>query len=211
MPIQVVLADDHQVVREGIKALLEREESYKVVGEASDGWEAIRLTQELNPDVVILDIGMPLLNGLEAAREICTFSPDTASVVFSRHSEDSYILEALKAGVRGYVVKSQDSADLVQAIREVAQGHFYVSPCVSRTVVDAYFAKNAASKDVLTAREREILQLTAQGKSARRIARILGISSRTAETHRARIRMKLGIPDTPGLVRYAVRHGLIEA
>lgn len=210
MPVQVVLADDHQVVRQGIKALLERGEAHRVIGEASNGWEAVRLTQELKPDVVVIDIGMPILNGLEAAREIHTGSPRTPVIVFSRHSEDSYVLAALKAGVRGYVVKTQDSWDLVLAIREVMQGHFYVSPSTSRAVVDAYFSKSSISGEVLTAREREVLQLTAQGKTSSRIARILGISARTAESHRARIRTKLGISDTPGLVRYAVRHGLIE-
>lgn len=210
MPVQIVLADDHQVVRQGIKALLERDEAHKVIGEASNGWEAIRMTRELKPDVVVLDIGMPVLNGLEAAREICVTSPKIPVIVFSRHSEDSYVLAALKAGVRGYVVKTQDSWDLVLAIREVVQGHFYVSPSTSKAVVDAYFSKNATSGEVLTAREREVLQLTVQGKTSNRIARILGISARTAESHRARIRTKLGISDTSGLVRYAVRQGLIE-
>ncbi len=210
MPVRLVLADDHQIVRQGIKAFLERDDSYKVIGEASNGWEAVQMTCELRPDVVVLDIGMPVLNGLEAAGKIRAFSPPTPVIMLSMHSEDSRILDALKAGVMGYVVKSQDAFDLMAAVREVMQGHFYVSPSASRAVVDACFSKTVASKQMLTARERVVLQLTAEGKTSNGIADILGISARTAENHRARIRTKLGIGDTPGLVRYAVRHGLIE-
>jgi two-component system, NarL family, response regulator NreC len=209
MPPRILLADDHVVVRQGLKALLERE-GFEVVGEASDGHEAVQLAKDRSPDVAVLDLSMPLLNGIDAAREVCQASPRTKTILLTIHTEDPYVVQALRAGVRGYVVKNQAAADLVQAIREVLRGAVYLSPGISRTVVDAYLAKTDLPPDPLTAREREVLQLVAEGKTTKEIAQLLGVSAKTAESHRTRIMQKLNIHETAGLVRYAVRQGLIQ-
>ena len=209
MPIQVLLADDHLIVRQGLKALLERE-GIKVVGEAADGHEAVRLAQALRPDVAVLDLAMPLLNGLDAAREIVRASPRTRPILLTMHSEDPYVLEALRAGIKGYVLKTQPSTDLVQAIQEVSRGRIYLSPGVSRGVVEAYLAKTELPPDPLSPREREVLQLVAEGKTTKETARLLGVSIKTAENHRTRIMAKLDIHETAGLVRYAIRQGIIQ-
>ena len=207
MALRILLADDHDMVREGLKALLERED-FDVPGEASDGYEAIRLARDLRPDVAVLDFAMPLLNGLEAAREIHHVAPQTRSILLTMHTEDRYVLEALRAGMRGYVVKTQAAADLVQAIRDTVRGHIYLCPIVSRALVDAYLTKTEAPVDPLTSRERQVLQLVAEGHTTKDIARLLDLSVKTAETHRGHIMEKLGIHDTAGLVRYAIRHGV---
>ena len=209
MPLRILLADDHPVVRQGFRALLERE-GFEVVGEASDGREAARLAQALRPDLAVLDIAMPMLNGVDAAREVLKASPQTKPILLTVHTEDQYILEALEAGIRGYVVKTQAMEDLVQAIREVARGALYLSPRIAGTVVQAYLAKTELPPDPLTPREREVLQLIAEGQTSKEIAEILGVSAKTAESHRAHIMEKLGIHDTAGLVRYAIRRGLIQ-
>jgi len=209
LPLRVLLADDHQLVCESLKALLERE-GFEVVGTARDGQEAATLAQELHPDVVILDLAMPVLNGIDAARAILQESPSTNTVVLTMHSQSQYILEALRVGVRGYVLKSQAAADLAQAIREVARGMTYVSPAISRAVVEAYVAKTDTPPNPLTPRERQVLQLIAEGKRTKSIAALLGVSVKTAESHRARIMEKLEIHDTAGLVRYAIRRGLVQ-
>lgn len=209
MPLQIILADDHQIVRQGLKALLERE-GFKVAGEASDGHEAIRLAQRLQPDLAVLDLMMPSLNGLDASREIAKVSPRTRSILLTMYTEEPYILEALQAGMRGYVVKSQAVEDLVQAVREVNRGAIYLSPTISRAVVEAYLAKTDLPPDPLTPREREVLQLVAEGKSTKNIAEILGISVKTAESHRTRMMGKLDIHETASLVRYAIRRGLVR-
>jgi two-component system response regulator NreC len=209
MPTRILLADDHQIVRQGLRALLENE-GFAVMAEASDGHEAVRLAQTLKPDVSVLDVTMPQLNGLDAARAILRASPTTKTVLLTMHTEDRYVSEALKAGVRGYVLKSQASADLVQAIREVARGMTYLSPGVSRAVVDAYLAKTDLPPDPLTLRERQVLQLVAEGKTTKEVAAMLGVSVKTAESHRTRIMAKLNIHETAGLVRYAIRNGLIQ-
>src|SRR5436309_8834667 len=182
MPIRVVLADDHALVRQGFKALLERE-GFQVVGEASDGQEAVRLLPSLHPDVAVLDISMPLLNGVDAARELQKASPQTKTILLTRHDEDQYVTEALRAGVKGYVLKNQAANDLIHAIHHVCRGGFYLSPTISQTVVDAYLSKEATPPDPLTSRERQVLQLISEGKSTKDVACLLGISAKTAESH----------------------------
>ena len=209
MPLQIFIADDHQMVREGLKMLLERA-GFKVVGEASDGQEAVRRVRDLVPDVAVLDLAMPLLNGLEAAREILRDSPRTRPILLTMHTEDPYVTAALRVGVKAYVLKTQSGSDLVQAIQEVCRGRIYLSPGISRTVVEAYLAKTELPPDPLSPREREVLQLVAGGKTTKEIARLLGVGVKTVENHRTRILSKLDIHETAGLVRYAIRRGLIN-
>ncbi|MBI3029573.1 MAG: response regulator transcription factor [Candidatus Rokubacteria bacterium] len=209
MPVRLLLADDHQIVRQGLKALLERE-GFEVIAEASDGREAVQRAGEVRPDVAVLDLAMPLLNGLDTAREILKACPEVRTILLTMHTEDQYVLEAFRAGMRAFVVKSQAVGDLVQAIQEVSRGEIYLSPGVSRTVVDAYLAKTDLPSDPLTPREREVLQLVAEGKRTKEIAGLLGVSFKTAESHRARLMEKLNIHETAGLVRYAIRRGLVQ-
>ncbi len=208
--IRVLLADDHAIVREGLRALLEREPDIQVVAEAGDGREALRLAQETRPDVVALDLSMPLLNGLEAARQMAQWERGPRSILLTMHAEDRYVLEALRAGVRGYVLKKQAAADLVRAIREVAGGSAYLSPGISSGIADALRASVPPPAQPLTAREREVLQLVAEGKTTKEIAGILGVSVKTADAHRTRLMQKLNIHDIAGLTRYAVRQGLVQ-
>lgn len=207
---RILLADDHPMFRQGLKALLERE-GYQVVGESADGHEAVRQARQLNPSVAVLDIGMPLLNGIDAARQILKQSPGVQVVLLTMYQEEAYVLEALRAGIRGYVLKAQASSDLIGAIREVMRGAVYLSPGISKTVVDAYVGKSELPPDPLTDRERQVLQLVAEGKTTKEIADILGLSVKTADSHRTRIMQKLDIHETAGLVRYAVRRGFIKA
>ncbi len=208
MPLRILLADDHLIVRQGLKVLMQRE-GFDIVGEAADGQEAVRLARDRCPDVAVLDFAMPLLNGLDAAREILRACPRTRAILLTMHTEDRYIHEALRAGVSGYIVKTQAAGDLVLAIREVSRDMTYLSPRVSRTVVQAYLAKSDVP-DPLTPREREVLQLVAEGKTTKEIAGLLGISVKTAEAHRMRIMKKLETHNTAGIVRYAIRQGLIQ-
>ena len=209
MSLRILLADDHGIFRQGVKALLERE-GFRVDGEAADGHTAIQMAAQLTPDVVVVDLAMPLLNGLDAAREITRVSPRTRTILLTMHAEDPYVARALQAGVRGYVLKSQAAEDLVQAIREVARGAVYLSPGVSQTVVEAYLAKRDLPADPLTPREHQVLQLIAEGKTTKEVASLLGVSVKTAESHRMRIMTKLDIHETAGLVRYAIRQGLVR-
>lgn len=209
MPLRLLLADDHLIVRQGLKALLERD-GFEVVADASDGLEAVRVAREVRPDVAVLDLAMPLLNGLDTAREILQACPETKTILLTVHTEDQYILEALRAGVRGFVVKNQAVTDLIRAIQEVSRGGMYLSPGVSQAVVEAYLSKSDLSSDPLTLREREVLRLIAEGKTTRAIAELLGVSVKTAESHRSRLMEKLDIHATAGLVRYAIRRGLIQ-
>jgi DNA-binding NarL/FixJ family response regulator len=208
MPTRVVLADNHALVRQGLRALLERE-GFLVIGEAADGQEAIRLVSGTKPDVAIFDISMPQLNGLDAARQLQKVS-QAKIILLTRHDEDPYITEALRAGARGYVLKTQAATDLVQAIHQVLRGGVYLSPGISRAVVEAYLSKSEPAADPLTARERQVLQMIGEGNSTKDVARVLGISVKTAESHRARLMRKLDIHETASLVRYAIRHGLIQ-
>jgi two-component system, NarL family, response regulator NreC len=209
MPVHIVLADDHVLVRQGLRSLLEGAE-FKVIGEAGDGQEAIRLVEKLHPAVAVLDIAMPTLNGIDAAREISRLSPETKTILLTMLTEDQYVLESLRAGVKGYVLKSNSSEELVKAIREVCQGKVYLTPAASTAVVQAYVAMSGASPPELTEREREVLQLVAEGKTSKEIAGELGITWRTVESHRTHIMEKLAIHDTAGLVHYAIRHGLVQ-
>ena len=205
---RVLLADDHLIVRQGLKVLLQRE-GFEIVGEAADGQQAVRLARDRRPDVAILDFAMPVLNGLDAAREILRSCPRTRVILLTMHTEDRYVHEALRVGVSGYVVKSQASGDLVRAIREVSRDMTYLSPRVSRTVVQAYLAKTEGPGP-LTPREREVLRLVAEGKTTKEVAAILGISAKTAEAHRMRIMKKLETHNTASTVRYAIRQGLVQ-
>jgi two-component system, NarL family, response regulator NreC len=209
MPIRIVLADDHVLVRQGLRSLLEREK-FQVVAEASDGQEAVRLVETHHPDIAVIDISMPILNGIDTVRELGRSCPKTKTILLTQHEEDQYIREALEAGVKGYVLKSQAASDLVHAIQQVSRGQFYLSPGVSRAVVEAYRSKSDGAGDPLTVRERQMLQLIAEGKSTKDAASLLGISVKTAESHRMRLMQKLDIHETASLVRYAVRRGLVQ-
>jgi two-component system response regulator NreC len=209
MQIRIVLADDHVLVRQGLKSLLERE-GFQVVAEASDGQEALRHVESLQPDIAVMDISMPTLNGLNAAREVKRASPKTQTILLTQHDESQYIRDALEAGVKGYVLKSQVANDLLLAIRQVSRGQVYLSPGVSSAVMEAYQSKSEKSKNPLTSRERQVLQLVAEGKSTKDVASLLGISVKTAESHRTRLMQKLDIHETASLVLYAVRHGIVQ-
>jgi len=210
MSLRVLIAEDHQLVSDGLVALL-KAAGHEVVGRASDGQTAVRLAETLHPDVAILDASMPLLNGIDASRAIQRIRPDTKAIIVTVHDEDEYVLNAFRAGVRGYVLKKQAASDLLQAIKEVHAGSVYVSPGMSRALVDAVRTNTEMRSDLLTGREREVLQLVAEGKTSKEIASVLDVSVKTAETHRANIMNKLDIHETAGLVRYAIRHGMVEA
>lgn len=210
MSVTVLLADDHELVRKGIRALLEREQ-FRVLGEAGDGLEAVRLAQQFQPDVAVLDISMPSLDGVSALSEIAMVAPRTKTILLTMHTEDSYTLRALRNGARGCVWKSQAPEHLVDAIRQVHAGRLYLSPTMSGMVVRAYVTRTDLNDQLLTPRERQVLQLVAEGKTTKEVAVILGVAVKTAETHRSKVMDKLDIHSTAGLVRYAVRAGLIEA
>ncbi len=209
-PVRILLADDHAIVRDGLRSLLSSD-GLQVVAQATDGREAVRLAREHQPDLAILDVSMPMLNGIDAAREIGSASPKTQAILLTVHREDQYVMEAVRAGIRGYVLKTQVTEDLMRAIREVAGGALYLSPSVSETVLRALRAKSHASADPLTPREREVLRLIADGKTTKQVAQLLGVSAKTADAHRTRLMAKLDIHETATLVRYAIRRGLIEA
>jgi DNA-binding NarL/FixJ family response regulator len=209
MAIRVVLADDHQIVRQGVRALLERQ-GFEIVGEAEDGNEATRLVSQLRPDVAVLDIAMPSLNGIDAAREIARVSPDTRTILLTMYSEDHRLVEALRAGVSGYLLKTRAAEDLELAIREVCRGGVYLSRGLSQDVVEAYLNRKPLATVELSPRERQVLQLVAEGKTTKEVASLLGVSTKTAESHRTRIMSKLDIHETASLVRYAIRNGIIQ-
>jgi DNA-binding NarL/FixJ family response regulator len=209
MPVRILLADDHAIVRQGLSLLLAGA-GFEVVGEASNGHEAVRLAHELEPDVVVLDVIMPVLNGLDAAREIQHASPRTRAILLTSRQDEQMVLEALQAGIRGCVQKTHQAQDLIQAIRDVAAGGVYLSPAFSHCVVEAYRTRTTLPPDPLSRRERQVLQLIAEGKSTRQIANLLGVSVKTAESHRTNIMRKLKISQTAGLVRYALQRGLSD-
>jgi two-component system response regulator NreC len=209
MRLRVLLADDHQIVRQGLHGLLERE-GFEVVGEAADGHEAVRRAEALHPDVAVLDLSMPQLNGIDAARGIQQASPGTKTILLTMHIEEHQIVAALRAGIRGYVVKTQAAEELVQAIREVSRGGIYLTPSVSRVVVEAYLSSAELPADPLAPRERQVLQLVAEGKTTKEVAALLGLTVKTAESYRTRIMEKLDVHETASLVRYAIRQGLIQ-
>lgn len=209
MALRILLADDHQIVRQGFRALLEQE-GFTVVGEATNGEEAVRLACSLRPDVAVLDLVMPIMSGLDAARDIVRDCDATRVILLTLHTEEHQIVAALRAGVRGYLLKTQAAEDLVQAIHDVFRGEIYLSPRVSRVFVEGYLTRGAAPADPLTPRERQVVQLVAEGRTSKEIASLLDLTVKTAESYRTRIMEKLDIHDTAGLVRYAIRQGLIE-
>jgi DNA-binding NarL/FixJ family response regulator len=210
MPIRILLADGHRLVRQALKALLDRA-GFSVVADCADGLEAVRLAKALGPDVAVLDLEMPLLNGLDVAREIQGCAPQTQTVLLAMRPETQHVLRAIRAGIRACVLKTDAAEGLIWAIEEVIRGGTYLSPGIAQIVVDAFRSTTEASPDPLTARERQVLQLVAEGKSTKEIARLIGLSVKAAESHRGRIMKKLDIHATAGLVRYAIRQGLAQA
>ncbi|HXM44720.1 MAG TPA: response regulator transcription factor [Bryobacteraceae bacterium] len=213
-PVRIVLADDHTVMRNGLRLLLERQPHLQVVGEAADGRQAVALSESANPDVVIMDIGMPNLNGIEAARQIVNRSPRTAIAILSMHSDESYVIRALKAGARAYLLKDSAEADLLAAVRALTEGKSFFSPAISKILVEDYMRQleNRGAEDtyeLLTNREREILQLLAEGRTNKEVANMLNLSLYTVETHRTHILQKLNLHSVPELILYAVRKGII--
>ncbi len=213
--IRIVLADDHTIIRSGLKLLLEQQPNFKVVAEAEDGRQAVELVSKLHPDVVIADIGMPLLNGIEATSQIVSHDPHPAVVILSMHSDESYVLRALKAGARAYILKNSAEADLIRAVRAVSEGKSFFSPVISKMLLEDYVRRVREkevedSYDLLTPREREILQLLAEGKTNKEVATILNLSPYTVETHRGNILEKLNLHSVPELILYAVRRGIIH-
>jgi DNA-binding NarL/FixJ family response regulator len=214
-PVRIVLADDHTIMRHGLRLVLERQPDFAVVGEANNGREAVDLVILETPDVAVIDIAMPLLNGIEAAKRITEERSKTAVVILSMHSDESYILRALRAGARGYLLKDSAETDLIQAIRAVCAGKAFFSPAVSRVLADDYLRQIQQqgvedSYELLTARERELLQLIVELKSTKDIANLLGISPRTIDTHRGNLMQKLNVHSIPELILYAVRKGVIS-
>ena len=211
--ISILLVDDHSVVRRGLRAVLEAVPDFRVVGETGDGLEAVRLVEELRPQILVLDLMMPGVGGLEVARQVTHRFPATRVVILSMHANEAYVLEALRNGARGYVLKDAGGGELVQAVRAVVAGGQYLSPPLSERAVEAYVerAKSAPIDPVgaLTTREREVLGLAAAGQSSADIAARLGISLRTAETHRANLMRKLGLHSQTELVRFAIRQGIL--
>jgi DNA-binding NarL/FixJ family response regulator len=207
MPTQLLLAHDEKMVRQSLRTILEGDGFS--VAEATDGLEAVRMAERERPDAAILDLSMEHLNGLDAGREIRRMSRETKILLLTPHTEGEHILEALQVGFAAYVLKTQAGGDLVRALREILRGGIYLSPGLSRTVVDAYRNGRKVPRDPLSAREREVLQLIAEGKSSKEIGGLLGVSMKTAESHRTHIMAKLDIRSTAGLVRYAVRRGLV--
>ena len=212
--VRILLADDHNVMRRGLRLLLETRPEFSVVAEASDGRQAVEQAKATTPDVAVLDIGMPNLNGIEAARQISSSLPRTAIVILSMHSDEGYVLRALKAGAKGYLLKDSSEGDLVQAVKAVSDGKAFFSPEISRVLAADYVREIKArgvadSYELLTAREREILQLLAEGKSNKDIAALWNLSLYTIETHRKNLQDKLNLHSFPELILYALRKGVI--
>ncbi|MFO0587417.1 MAG: response regulator transcription factor [Polyangiaceae bacterium] len=210
-PIRVLIAEDHTIVRQGLIALLGTEHGIQIVGEAADGHEAVASTLRLKPHVVLMDLAMPGMNGVEATRAIKKDAPDTAVLILSMHAAEEHVRPAVRAGATGYLLKGSGLSDLVSAIRAVASGEAFLSPTVAKILLrDAQAEEEPSSNGPLTAREREILQLVGEGSSSPEIARSLHLSVKTVEGHRSRIMAKLNLHDVAGLVRYAIRVGLVS-
>ena len=213
--VRIIIVDDHPFLRTGLRHVLEEHPEFRVVGEAADGWEGVRLAEKEHPDVAILDIGMPNLNGIEAARLILESVPGAAIVMLSVHSDEAYVLRALKSGARAYLLKQSAESDLISAVKAVTQGKSFFSPAVSQMLLDDYM-RELRDRDVedtyelLTGREREILQMVAEGKSNKEIANLLHLSVYTVETHRSNMMEKLNLHSVPELILYAVRKGVIS-
>ena len=213
--IRILLADDHNVMRGGLRLLLERQPGFKVVGEASDGRQAVEQAEATKPDIIVLDIAMPNLSGIEAAQRISALLPQTRIIILSMHSDESYVLRALKAGAKGYLLKDSAENDLIEAIRAVDEGKAFFSPEISNIMVEDYVRemKRRGAEDsyeLLTPREREILQMLAEGKSNKHIATVLDLSLYTVETHRRNLQDKLNLHSFAELILYAVRKGIIS-
>jgi DNA-binding NarL/FixJ family response regulator len=208
--ITVIIADDHSMFRQGVRALLETE-GFKVVGEATNGQEAIRLGSTQEPQVAILDYSMPVLNGIDAATAMQKQSPNTQLILLTMYEEEAYALAALRCGVRGIVLKNQAATDLINAIRDVVRGSIYLSPSISDSVLSALLSRHDPESELLTVREKQVVQLIAEGNTSKEVARLLHVSVKTAESHRSRIMAKLDIHNTADLVRYAIRQGIIQA
>jgi DNA-binding NarL/FixJ family response regulator len=207
---RILLADDHAVVRQGFKMLLDAQSDMEIVGEASNGREAVEAAETLRPDVVVMDVAMPELNGIEATRRLAASAPHTRVIALSMHKDSVYVREILRAGARGYLLKDSGANDLVSAIRVVARGESYLSPAVSNAVLDDYRKQVTNPIDLLTSREREVLQMLAEGKTNKEIAGVLNLSVYTVDAHRGRIMEKLNLHSINDLVRFAVRNGMIE-
>jgi DNA-binding NarL/FixJ family response regulator len=211
--IRVLIADDHGLVRAGIRALLEKQSKMEVVGEARNGREALALATRHRPDIVLMDISMPELNGLEVVRQLARDIPQVRCIILSMHGDEEHVWQALKAGAAGYLVKGGSLAELELAITSVAQGETYLSPGVSGPVIKEYVRRTSHdgdSADNLTARQREILQMIAEGKTTKQMALILKVSVKTIESHRAQLMKRLGVQDIASLVKYALRIGLVS-
>lgn len=211
--ITLVLAEDHHIVRQGIRSLLEAEADFKVIGEVSDGLEAVRMVESLHPDILVLDLMMGGLNGLEVARQVSAHSPKTAIIILSMYNNEAYVLEALRAGAKGYVLKDSTAAELVKAVREAVIGRHYLSTSLSERAIQNYITKSRETYldpyDTLTTREREVLHLASQSCTNAEIAERLYISRRTVEVHRANVMHKLGLHSQPQLIRYAMKRGIL--
>ncbi len=215
MPIRILLADDHTVVRDGLRALLEKQPDMLVVAEAADGRESVRLAEEQAPDVVVMDIAMPHMNGIEATRRILAANPHISVVILSMHQDESYVLRSLKAGAKGYLLKDSLRSEVIDAIRSVARGRSFLTRKVGRILQEDYVRELERrgledSYDLLTEREREILQLVAEGNTNKEVASLLNVSLTTVETHRTHILQKLNLHSVPELILYAVRKGIIS-
>ena len=215
--LRILIADDHELARQGIRALLENHPGWEVCAEAKDGREAIDLADKLKPDLILLDIGMPVLNGLEAARKILATSPDAVILILTMHDSDQVVREVLRAGVRGYLLKSDAGRDLVAAVEALQRQRTFFTTRVSQMVLDAFLhredrdvEKVDPSGDVLTTREREVIQLLAEGKTSKEVSVILNLSVKTAETHRTNLMRKLDLHSVADLTRYAVRNGIVQ-
>jgi len=213
--IRILLADDHTVVRKGLRLLLETQPGFTVIADAADGREAVAMAEKLAPDVVVMDVAMPTLNGIEAARQITARQPQTAVVFLSMHSDEGYVLKALKAGARAYLLKDSAEYDLINAVKAVSEGKAFFSPAISKMLVEDYMRQMREravedSYELLTTREREVLQLLAEGKNNKEVANVLNLSLYTVETHRSNIFQKLNLHSGAELILYAVRKGVIS-
>jgi DNA-binding NarL/FixJ family response regulator len=208
--IRILLADDHGVVRQGFKMILDAQADMEIVGEAANGREAVELAERLKPDIVVMDVAMPELNGIEATRRLAESAPHVRVLALSMHKDSVYVRETLRAGARGYLLKDSGANDLVAAVRAVASGEGYLSPAVSNAVLDDYRRHVTNAMDLLTSREREVLQMLAEGKTNKEIAAALNLSVYTVDAHRGHIMEKLNLHSINELVRFAVRNGMVD-